>query len=372
MPKNDDSFEKQLHEVQENLAEPSKKIVGALSSYLNFLNPLSKNDKNNEPLEKRPNVKQLKYNNITWIDIENPNRSEINKLAEEYPFHPLHLEASLLKGQLPQMEKEDKYIFLLLHIPSHDPKNNPKDNSSNKVITNQVVIFLGKNYLITIHEDTENEIRQLFKSCEDDETQRDTYFKKSAGYLLYNIIDNSVKDLSNLVQSIYQELDEIEDLVFDVRVSGVYKIGELRQKIIRVRRIISLLKKILESLTTVINDFTGDSLQRYFGNITKTINKLWETIEEARETVEIYKDADFTVSTERTNKTLSILTIIFTLTIPTTIIGTFYGMNILLPGGIEAGSWFFWGPYTTFILVAASSFLAMILMLVFFKFKNWF
>ena len=60
-------------------------------------------------------------------------------------------------------------------------------------------------------------------------------------------------------------------------------------------------------------------------------------MEEAKETVEIYKDTDYMLSQEKTNKILGVLTIVFTLSIPATVIGTFYGMNINLPGGSETG-----------------------------------
>jgi magnesium transporter len=64
---------------------------------------------------------------------------------------------------------------------------------------------------------------------------------------------------------------------------------------------------------------------------------VYEALEEAKETVEIYKDMDYMLSQEKTNKILAVLTIVFTLCIPATVIGTFYGMNINLPGGIETG-----------------------------------
>lgn len=362
---NKETLEDELREIQISLAKPSKKIIGALFYYLNFLNPLGRNGKSHEAPEKRASTRKQKYNGITWVDIENPNRREINQLGEEYDFHPLYLEASLLKGQPPQIEKEEKYLFLLLHIPNYD-------SVENKVVTSQVAIFLGKNYLITVHEDYISGIRILFNACEENKEEREAYFKKSSGYLLYNVIDNLVKDLSGLIKTVSQELDEIEDIVFDIKVPAAYKIGQLRQKIVRLRRILGFFRKILEDLNLSIDDFTGENLLRYYENITKIIQKLWQEIEESRETVEIYKDADFTVSTEQTNKILSVLTIVFTLTIPATVLGTFFGMNILLPGGLEAGSWTFWGPYTTFMLITAGSALPALLMLLYFKYKNWF
>ena len=49
------------------------------------------------------------------------------------------------------------------------------------------------------------------------------------------------------------------------------------------------------------------------------------------------------------------LTIIFTLSISATLIGSFYGMNVSLPGGVETGVWTFLGEFTTFIMMLAAA-----------------
>ncbi len=360
----DDALDKELRQIQKALSKPGEKILGTLGYYLNFLNPLAKNGKTQESEDKKTTLREQKHSDITWIDIENPSHKEINELAEKYFLHPLHLEACLLKGQLDRVEKEEKYLFILLHSPSYN-------TAENKIQTEQICIFLGKNYLITVHEGSELTISNLFKECQEDKDKQEAFFKKSASYLLYNVIDNIIKDISSLHKVTLQELDDIEDLVFDVKVSGAYKISQLRQKIIRLRRLISPFKSMVSDLASNQNEFVG-SMSRYYKNILNEVNKLWESLDEAKETIEIYKDADFIVSTEKTNQILSVLTIVFTLTIPATVFGTFYGMNILLPGGLEAGSWMELGPFTTFYFVLGISALAILLMLWFFKFKNWF
>ncbi|MEM3744114.1 MAG: CorA family divalent cation transporter, partial [Candidatus Methanomethyliaceae archaeon] len=80
---------------------------------------------------------------------------------------------------------------------------------------------------------------------------------------------------------------------------------------------------------------------------------------------------DFTVGQQRMNRALVILTVIFTITIPATLVGTFYGMNIPLPGGIETGPWTFLGPYTTFIILVTIAFLPAMIMLIYFKKLGW-
>ena len=66
------------------------------------------------------------------------------------------------------------------------------------------------------------------------------------------------------------------------------------------------------------------------------------------------------LGTEKANKILSILTIIFTLSIPITV-SSFYGMNITMPGRIEASPTFL-GPYTSMVSVIIISLIPTLLM----------
>jgi magnesium transporter len=113
-------------------------------------------------------------------------------------------------------------------------------------------------------------------------------------------------------------------------------------------------------------------LGKYYANNAKLAHKLSEVIDEAQETIEIFKDADFTTSTEQTNEILAILTLVFTFTIPVTVLATLYGMNVPLPGGTEFGSWSFLGTYTSAILIFVISMLLAFGMFLYFKTKRWF
>lgn len=305
------------------------------------------------------------HNGITWIDVEKPTRADMAQFAKTYNFQPLHIEECLADAQLPQAEVEKDYVFLLLHYPQ-------MSKSSGKISTSQVGVFLGHDYLLTVHDDATGSVGAMFSACEADPVQCNLYIKKSPGYVLYGIIGKLLEDLSALMPSVLEELAAIEDQVFDNRGSDAYQIGQLRQKIMKLRRITAALKTMLEDLSTNIREFTGEDLHRYYKNNLKMAKHLWETVEEATETVEIYKDADFTTSTERTNDILAILTLIFTLTIPATVIGTLYGMNIQLPGGTQAAAWTFWGDYSVFKLILVVSTVAGFIMYLYFRKRRWF
>jgi magnesium transporter len=317
---------------------------------------------NNKQFAGETRVKQ--HDNVAWIDVENPSSEVFDQLETEYHLHPFHLNESIQKIQLNKVEREKTYLFLLLHVPV--------TGANNELFVQQIGVFLGKNYLVTIHSGASPLIDELFTLFERSSGHRQEYSSKGSGYLLYGIIKRLLDNLWTVSQDVINELDAIEELVFGNNRSDAYQIGQTRQKIVRLRQIIGSLKIILADLAEQVDTFSGGHLAKHYANNTKTANKLWEVIEEAKETVEIYKDADFTTSTEKTNEILAILTLVFTFTIPITVIGTLYGMNVPLPGGLATGAWTFLGTYTSFGILVALSCSAAIGMFLYFKRKRWF
>ena len=77
------------------------------------------------------------------------------------------------------------------------------------------------------------------------------------------------------------------------------------------------------------------------------------------------------LSTEKSNKILAILTIFFTLSIPASLVATYYGMNVNVPGGIVTGSPTFLGEYTSFIILLMAAILPAGFMMYWFKRQGW-
>lgn len=303
------------------------------------------------------------HEGVTWIDVENPRAEALAELEKTYSLHPAHLKECVQKVQHIQVEREQNYLFLVLHVPVLMVHRD-------KIHISQVGVFLGKNFLITVRSGASPCITDLFEVSNLSPEKAKEYFEHAA-YLLYRLVASLLNDISEMTDDINNELDEIEDVVFDNRNSDALIIGKLRQKIVRLGRVIGPKRLVLQDLEDQIDSFSGKVMMKYYANNTKLVNKLWEEVEEAKETVEVYKDADFTTSTEQTNLTLAILTLVFTFTIPITVFASMYGMNILLPGSINGKPWHFWGTYTTLYIVIILSSVSALGMYIYFRKKKW-
>ena len=318
------------------------------------------------PVEKK--IENIQGNEFAWIDLQNPDRVDVEKLAAKYNFNELNIEDCMTKFELPKLDSYDDHFFVILQFPPLAQKIGISKNS-------QVSIFIGKNFLVTVHQGDLKPLVELVNICKSDLDQeiKSRLLGESSGDLLHEIIDALVDDLLHTSRKIIANLDEMEDNVFDESKPVARSIALLRREINRLRRISVPLKKfVLEIAKNVkrFSDNSDDELSLYFDDVIDHIDKVIETLEESRETMEIYKDTDFVLSNEKTNKVLAVLTMIFTLAIPSTVIGTFYGMNVNLPGGIE-NNYMIFGPFTTFIVIIIASAIPAIIMFVYFKKLGW-
>lgn len=303
--------------------------------------------------------------NLIWIDIQKPTRKKLKILEGKYPFHQLNIEDCLSKIQIPKIDKYQDHIFVILYFPTVD-----KDKSIPR--STQLAIFAGPNYLITVQQGELKPLIEMFNLCKDNEKQKDVFMGSSSGYLLHSIIDLMVDDLLHVLMKLEGNLDDIEDLVFDEKVAVARDISLLRREITTLRRVVVPLRRIILDLSKEMQKFSEEDLTDYYDDVRDHTEKVLEALEESKETIEIFKDTDFMLSTEKSNKILATLTILFTLSIPATVIASYYGMNINLPGGIETGTLVFLGPYTSFILLIIIAIVPSLAMVLHFKKLGWF
>ena len=303
-----------------------------------------------------------------WIDLQNPDRSDVEKLAAKYHFNELNVEDCMTKFELPKLDSYDDHIFFILHFPPL---------ASKKVLPkySQLSIFVGTDFLVTIHQGELKPLVDLVNSCAEnsDPERKHRLMDRSTGTLLHEIIDVLVDDLMHTMRRIIANLDDIEDVVFDETKSVARGISLLRREINMLRRIVHTMKRITLEINKNVEKFSKkeeSNLTLYFDDVIDHIDKVLDSLEESQETMEIYKDTDFMLSTEKTNKVLAVLTIIFTLAIPATVIGTFYGMNVNLPGGIEDDMTLL-GPFSTFIFVILASAIPAGTMFAYFRKLGW-
>ena len=316
-----------------------------------------------ESPDRNPEVESITNKSLMWIDIQKPTRQKLMKLTK-YPFHELNIDDCLSKIQIPKVDSYDDHVFVILNFAVIGKVRDAPHPT-------QLAIFAGNDYLVTVQQEELKPLSDAFQLCKADEKYRESFMGNSSGYLLHSIIDLLVDDLLHILMKIEGNIDDIEDVVFDERVGAAREVSILRRQITTLRRLLFPLKRTVLDLSKEIQRLTEEDLTLYFDDIRDHIDKVIETLDESKETIEIFKDTDHMLSTEKSNKILAILTILFTLSIPASVVATYYGMNVNVPGGIVTGSPTFLGEYTSFIILLLAAIIPAGFMMYWFKRQGW-
>ena len=274
--------------------------------------------------EEQLNLESLTWGNLTWVNIEGPTERETEYLAQNYHFHPLDLDDCLSRIQRPKIDEYKEYLFLVFHFPVF--------NKDARVTTpSQLSVFIGKSYLITLHNGELKPLVKLFRECQIDEESQQEYFSNGSGYLLYRIIDRLVDYCLPILSKIGDNIEAAEDSVFSDRMRGTVKeISLLRRDIISFRRIIWPMRAVIGSLGPKIRRFSPMDMAVYFGDMVDHVDKIWDGLDEYKEVIEGLNYTHDSLATNRTSEVMRILTVIATILLPITVVASIFGMNIPL------------------------------------------
>ncbi len=307
-------------------------------------------------IEYQPQTQSITWNELTWIDITHPNTSVSDHLAHNYQFHPLAIEDSLSRGQLSKVDDYGNYLLLVLHFPNIV-------NPNQVIKTSWLTAFIGEDYIITLHDEFKA-LSDLFTASQTKEVKQE-FFAAGSGYLLYRILDYLIDYCFPILNTLLKRMDEIEDQVFDETGDDTKSISLLRRDIIAFRRVIWPNRSVINELKTRMKPFTDRDLDIYFDNLIDHLNRIWENLEESKEVIEVFKDSDFVLVTNRINRIVQTLTIISSILLPFIVVSSLYGMNVELPGGLQRGSFVSFGILLGVMFVISGS------MLYFFRRRHW-
>lgn len=307
------------------------------------------------------NLEQITYGELNWINISPPTEKAREYLATNYHFHPLDLDDVFSRIQRPKMDEYKDYIFFVFNFPRYQKKEQILCQS-------QVSVFIGENYLITMHKRELKPLYNLFQDCRDNDELQQDILSNGPGYLLYRILDRLVDYCLPILNKTGNAIEEVEDHIFAPRARRtVREISRLRRDVISFRRTIWPMRTLFGSIETRLSRFSNKDLSVYFGDMVDHLEKIWDGLNEYKEIIEGLHATHDSLDSNRLNDALRILTILSTIGTVQTVLVSFYGMNVVLPGGVDTTGG---NPFAWIILLSIMLVIMGIMLFYFFR-KGW-
>jgi magnesium transporter len=278
--------------------------------------------------QKELNISSISEGKLTWIYMEKPSANEVEFLAQNFHFHPLNLDDVLSRIQRPKIDEYEDHLFIVLHFPVFDKENRITRPS-------EVDIFIGENYIVTVHCDANlKPLAKFFQECQNHKESRELYLGRSSAFLLYHILDRLVNYCFPILGKITESIDDIEDIIFTKTIpETVRQISLIRRDLISFRRVIRPQIAVIETLEREEYPFFKEEQEIYFGDIADHIRKIWDGLEDCKEVVDGLAETSNWLTSNRIQEIMRVLTIVMAVIAPATLVTGFMGMNIPLPGG---------------------------------------
>jgi magnesium transporter len=266
----------------------------------------------------------LSYRNpsgINWINVDGlEDQALITKIAEQFGIHPLTVEDILDTEQRPKAEEFDDYIFLTFKAVQ---RQTPEEGGG--YAFEQISLVLNENTVLTFQEipgDSFDSIRKRILN------NGGRIRRMGADYLAYVIMDAVVDNYFLVLDEVGGSIEEFEDRAVDDRDEDfIQDLQKLKQRLLRVRRVVWPLRESLSLILHMKSEIIGDNMDPFFKDIYDAVIQAAETVETYRELIAGVMEIRLSMVSNHMNSVMKVLTIISTIFIPLTFIVGVYGMN---------------------------------------------
>lgn len=262
-------------------------------------------------------IGHLKKDHVNWVNLDGlSNTRIIDQLQTHFHLHSLLVE-DILNDQRPKAEEYEDYLFVTLKM-LYSIKGAEVDYE-------QISFVLGKNYLLTFQE-KEGDLFDAFRERIRQDQGR--VRKKKADYLMYRLIDITVESYYNVLDSIGEHIDEIENSIrIDTSDETFQKIQAIKKELIYLHKALYPLRDALGKVLKDESDFIQDENVPYFSDVYDHVIHLIDSLDTYRDLTSGLTDQYINIQNSKLNEVIRVLTIISTIFIPLTFIVGVYGMN---------------------------------------------
>jgi magnesium transporter len=273
-----------------------------------------------------PNIQKIEHGGVAWTNVSKISLDELKYLEENFHFQPLHLADCYSPLQRPKVNLQPDYIFMVLLFPVYRRK-------TREIITAEIDFFVGKNFVVTAHNNELTPMINFFNLCQVNEVQRKKYFTGNPAVLLLEILNR----LCSYCQPILDEMQlanaSIEEHIFQ----GYER--RMVQEILIIKRNLANLRQITRVHESILSQFIrkGESFldlkepKPAFLELVETTGDMWGLLENLYQNINALEQTNNSLISFRLNDIIKILTTISVLALPVTLVSSVFTMDVRNP-----------------------------------------
>jgi len=253
-------------------------------------------------------IKEKAFESFTWIDIENANKKELEVIASKYNLNYFLIKDALDIGHLPKYEQLHQHDFFIFRAYTSNVKLNIDEIGE---MSNKIAFFIFDDKLITIHR-----AHFPFLNLEEEKDIKiSEFFLKIVGFMIDSFKTPTLE--------ISDKITEIEKTIFlkDYRAVLIEELYYIKTQSRILKKIISITE------ATILKSQDKYKISYIYQDIQDTLLNLLTVNEESVDNSTHLMNTYLSLSDQKNNEVVRLLTIFSVFFLPLTFIAGIYGMN---------------------------------------------
>jgi magnesium transporter len=267
-------------------------------------------------------------NLFLWVDLEASTPEEAKTVLEGiFHFHPLSIEDCVNVSQSPKVEEyspkeEDRfapYLFMVIHAVDYSRKEGTFG-------TTELNFFLGKNFLVTYHEQPLKSVTQT----EERACRSTMHIARAPDRVAHTLLDALVENYKPALEELSFEIAELEDTVLQKPTrETLNRIIQVKKEVLHLRQIIGPQREVLARFARGEFKIIRAHLVPYYRDVYDSLFHISELAQNYTDSLTGILQVYLNLSSNQTGEVVKFLTMITLITTPMTLVGTWYGMNFV-------------------------------------------
>ncbi len=267
---------------------------------------------------------------VLWVDLCAPDRADLQVVADELGLHSLAVEDAVSSRQRPKLDRYQTHDFLSLYAVE-------LDHDSATLRLHELSAFITSRVLVTVRKDESFDMDAVVARWDHSRDRAGN----GVGFLLWGLIDHVVDGYFDAVQTLDEEIEELEDLLFEDRPRDKdvqRRSFALRKSLVTLRRVVLPMREVVNTLLRRDLEVISEQMGPYFQDVYDHVLRATEWTDSLRDLVTTIVETNLTLQGNRLNViTKKVTSWAAIIAVPTAITG-FYGQNLPYPGfGRDSG-----------------------------------
>ncbi|HEU5318475.1 MAG TPA: magnesium/cobalt transporter CorA [Chloroflexota bacterium] len=267
---------------------------------------------------------------LIWLDLSDPTPEEMALVAGEFGLHPLAVEDAGKGNQRPKIDPYDTFYFMVVYALEQIEEAGPdgRMRSTGRFRIQEVDLFIGERYLITVHRAPLAFLDQLG----DRWRKNSQAINEGIGVLVYTLLDGIVDEYFPVLDSIIERVEELEEVLFtgvvhEGRMYDMRSLFQIKRDLLNLRRVIAPERDALLVLARQEIHLFDRKIAVYFQDVYDHVVRVTDAIDIYQDLLTNALESYLSLVNNNLNQVMKTLTSLTVMLVVPTLIAGIYGMN---------------------------------------------